>query len=90
MRSLDLALFSLINAGAGTPRWIIDIAAFISDVMPALAVGAFAFGAAFVRAWRRPLLVGLLSLLLVWGLVTLFRSGVPVAGRSSSISGARR
>lgn len=78
MRSLDLALFSLINAGAGTPRWIIDTAAFISDVMPALVVGTFALGAVFVRAWRRPLLAGLLSLLLVWGVVMLFRSAIQV------------
>lgn len=79
MRSLDLALFSLINAGAGTPRWAIDIAAFISDAMPALVLGAFALGALFVRAWRRPLLVGLASLLLVWLAVMLFRSQVQVA-----------
>ncbi|HYN63282.1 MAG TPA: phosphatase PAP2 family protein [Candidatus Limnocylindrales bacterium] len=78
MRSLDLALFSLINAGAATPRWLIDVAAFISDAMPALVVGAFTAGALFVRAWRRPLLVGLLSLLLVWGLVMLFRSAIQV------------
>lgn len=68
----------MINAGAGTPRWLIDLAAFISDGLPALAVGAFALGALFVPAWRRPLLAGLLSLLLVWALVTLFRSVIQV------------
>ena len=78
MRSLDLALFSLINAGGGTPRWLIQFAAFVSDVMPALAVGAFALGALWVRAWRRPLLLGLLSLLLAWGVVTLLRSAIQV------------
>ena len=78
MQSLDLALFSLINAGAGTPRWLIGVAAFISDVMPALVVGAFALGALAVPAWRRPLLAGLLSLLLVWALVMLFRSVIQV------------
>lgn len=79
MRSLDLALFSLINAGAGTPRWAIDIASFISDVMPALAVGAFALGALLVPAWRRPLLIGLASLLLAWAVVMLLRTHVQVA-----------
>lgn len=78
MRNLDLALFSWINAGAATPRWMIDVAAFISDVMPALMVGAFALGALLVPAWRRPLLAGLLSLLLVWLVVAVFRSAVQV------------
>jgi undecaprenyl-diphosphatase len=78
MRSLDLALFSLINAGAATPRWLIHLAAFISDVLPALLAGAFALGALFVRAWRRPLLLGLLSLLLAWLVVTLLRSAIQV------------
>ncbi len=78
VRSLDLALFSLINAGASTPRWLIHVAAFISDVMPALAVGMFALGAALVPGWRRPLWTGLLSLLLVWALVVLFRSAIQV------------
>ena len=78
MRSLDLALFSLINAGTATPRWLIHVAAFFSDVMPALAVGVFAIGALMLPAWRRPLLAGLLGLLLVWALVTLFRSVIQV------------
>lgn len=78
MRSIDLALFSMINAGAQTPRWLIDVAAFVSDVLPALLVGLVALGALFVRAWRAPLLMGLASLLLVWLVVTAFRSSVPV------------
>ncbi len=78
MRSLDLALFSLINAGAGSPRWLIDLAAFVSDAMPALVVGVVALIALVHPAWRRPLLAGLVSLLLVWALVTLFRSAIHV------------
>ncbi len=76
MRTLDLALFSLINAGPGTSLWLVRVAAFISDILPALAVGLFGLGALMVPAWRRPLLAGVVSLLLVWALVTLFRSQV--------------
>ena len=78
MQHFDIALFSLINAGAATPRWPIQWAAFISDVLPALAVGLFALGAIATPAWRRPLLAALISVLLAWALVTLFRSAIHV------------
>jgi undecaprenyl-diphosphatase len=78
VQPFDIALFSLINAGAATPRWTIQLAAFVSDVLPALAVGLFALGAIAVPAWRRPLLAALVSLLLAWALVTLFRSAFHV------------
>ena len=78
MQHFDIALFSLINAGAATPGWVIQWAAFISDVLPGLAVGVFALGAIALPAWRRPLLAAFVSLLLAWALVTLFRSAVHV------------
>lgn len=78
MRPIDIAVFTWINAGAATaPGWI-AFAAFVSDVLPAIAVGAFALGAAFKPAWRKPLLAGLVSVLVVWALVSLFRSIVHV------------
>jgi len=78
VQSIDIALFTLINAGAGTPRWAIQSAIFISDVLPALAVGVFALAAVAQPAWRKPLLAALVSVLLAWALVRLFRSVVHV------------
>jgi undecaprenyl-diphosphatase len=79
MNILDMSLFALLNAGAGTPMWRIHIAAIISNFLPAVMVLVLA-GLALLRPdrQRRVLWAALLSLLLAWLSVNLFRYWMPM------------
>lgn len=79
MNILDMSLFALLNAGAGTPMWRIHIAAVISNFLPAFMVLVLA-GLALAqpeRQWR-VLWAALLSLLIAWVSVNLFRYWMPL------------
>ncbi len=66
MGALDVSLFQWVNAGAGTPHWLIGVAAFVSDSLPLTLVVLFAIAAVFKPAWRRPFAICALSMVLVW------------------------
>lgn len=78
MRSLDFTLFHAINAGLGTPRGWVDFGVGVSEWLPGAFMLALALGALWRPAWRRPLLVALLSLALAWLTVTAFRHALPM------------
>jgi len=78
MNVLDMLLFSLINAGAGTPAWRIHCAAFASDILPAAMVLALALLALARPDRRRTLWIALLSLLATWIAVNMFRAWLPM------------
>lgn len=79
MNILDMSLFALLNAGAGTPLWRIHIATTITNFLPAAMVLLLA-GLALVQPerHRRVLWCALLSLLIAWVSVNLFRHWVPM------------
>lgn len=77
MRALDAALFELVNAGATAPGWSIDFARFASDSMPTLLASAIVCGAVFDRRLRYACFTALVSVLVVWLVVNVFRSVLP-------------
>jgi len=77
MQALDVSLFALINAGATAPAWSIYFARFVSDVLPALLAVAIIGGAALDRRLRYACFTALVSVLLVWLFVNVFRSAMP-------------
>ena len=79
MNIVDMSLFALLNASAGTPVWRIHIAAIISNFLPAVMVLLLA-GLALLQPvrQRRVLWCALLSLLLAWVCVNLFRAWMPL------------
>jgi len=77
MQALDVSLFGLINAGATAPGWSIYFARFVSDVLPALLAVAIIGGAALDRRLRYACFTALVSVLLVWLFVNVFRSAMP-------------
>jgi undecaprenyl-diphosphatase len=76
MPSLDFAVFALINADSSAPAWAIRFALFASNVLPALMALSLVAAGVFHRRCRRAFVVALLSLLVVWVVVTVFRSVV--------------
>jgi len=78
MTLLDLHLFAWLNAGPHTPHACIAFAAFISNGLPPLLMGLLAVVAAWRPAWRQTLWATLLSLLLVWLAVRVFRAWLPM------------
>ncbi|MDH6593948.1 undecaprenyl-diphosphatase [Variovorax sp. TBS-050B] len=77
MQELDSALFELINAGATAPAWSIHFARFASDLLPTLLAAAILCGAMFDRRLRYACFTALVSVLVVWVLVNVFRSVMP-------------
>jgi len=78
MTLLDMQLFAWLNAGIHTPHWHIAIAAFLSNWMPALLMLLLAGIAACRPAWRQTLWAALISLLLAWLMVRVFRAWLPM------------
>lgn len=78
MTLFDIQMFAWLNAAQGTPRWQIALAAFISNWLPALLVLLLAAMAAVRPAWRRTLWAALVSLLVAWVSVRLFREWLPM------------
>ncbi|MBS0451467.1 MAG: phosphatase PAP2 family protein [Proteobacteria bacterium] len=79
MNIVDISLFALINADAGTPMWRIHIAAMITNFLPAAMVLLLAVLAlAQPERHRRVLWSALLSLLAAWVVVSLFRNWLPM------------
>jgi undecaprenyl-diphosphatase len=78
MQDLDIALFGMINAGVSSPLWAIRLARFVSDFLPALMMLAMGVAALFDRRWRRALFTALISLVVVWVIVSMIRSQMPV------------
>ncbi|MGJ7525099.1 phosphatase PAP2 family protein [Variovorax sp. GB1P17] len=78
MQGLDVTLFGLINAGPSVPAWSLQFASFASDFLPALLALAVGVGALFDRRWRHVFFTGLVSVVLVWVIVNVFRSLVPI------------
>ena len=78
MTPLDLQLFAWLNAGPHTPEWLIAVAAFVSMWLPALLMLVLACMAARRPAWRQALWAALLSLLLAWLAVRVFRAWLPM------------
>ncbi|MBS0340483.1 MAG: phosphatase PAP2 family protein [Proteobacteria bacterium] len=78
MNLVDTSLFALINAGAGTPMWRIQIATLITNYLPAAMVLMLAVLALFKPEQRRVLWAALISLLAAWAMVSLFRYWVPM------------
>lgn len=77
MQALDFALFSWINASAHAPAWSIRFAVFASDVLPTLLALSIAAAAAFDRRWRHAFFTALVSVVVVWLVVNVFRSVLP-------------
>lgn len=78
MNILDMSLFALVNAGAGTPAWRIHFAAAVTNLLPALMVLLLAVLALLQPGRRRVLWVALTSLLAAWVMVSLFRHWMPL------------
>ena len=78
MNFLDMSLFALVNAGAGTPMWRIHFAAVVSNFLPALMVLVLAVLALMRPQRRRVLWTALVSLLVAWLLVNLIRGWMPM------------
>ncbi|MDM0046009.1 phosphatase PAP2 family protein [Variovorax dokdonensis] len=78
MTLLDIQLFVWLNAVPGTPAWRIALAAAISNWLPALLVLLLAAMAAGRPAWRRTLWAALVSLLIAWVSVRVFREYLPM------------
>jgi len=78
MTLFDLQFFAWLNAGPQTPHWHIALAAFVSGWLPALLVLLLACVAARRPAWRQALWAALLSLVLVWLAVRVFRVWLPM------------
>lgn len=78
MTNFDLELFAWLNAMPDTPPWRIALAAFISNWLPALLVLLLAAMAAVRPAWRRTLWAALVSLLMAWLAVRVFREWLPM------------
>lgn len=78
MNVVDMSLFALLNAGAGTPMWLIRLAALVSNVLPATMVLVMASLALMRPERRRTLWVALVSLLITWIAINLFRTWLPM------------
>lgn len=78
MQGLDATLFGLINAGPSVPAWSLGLARFASDILPALLALAIGACALFDRRWRRVFFTALVSVVLVWVIVNVFRSLFPI------------
>jgi undecaprenyl-diphosphatase len=78
MQDLDVALFALLNAGASVPPWSLELAQFASRFMPALLALAMGAGALVDRRWRHAFVTAMVSLLVVWLVVSAMRAWVPV------------
>jgi undecaprenyl-diphosphatase len=78
MQGLNNFLFGLVNADASAPAWSIQFALFASDFLPALVALAIAAGAVFDRRWRYTFFTALVSVLVVWAVVNLSRSLIPM------------
>ena len=78
MWSLDIALFHALNADAHSPDWVLALARFASDILPALLVfTAFMLLVPRREAARRTGVQLLLSMALAWCVVSLFRHHLP-------------
>lgn len=74
----DIALFHALNAGAQSPGWVLALARFASDILPALMVStAFLLLVPNRGAARRTGVQLLLSMALAWCVVSLFRNHLP-------------
>lgn len=71
MQSIDTALFLWMNATPESPAWLLQLARWLSQVMPALAVLALLPLMLFGPAWRRQVATALLAMLQAWGLCLL-------------------
>ena len=78
MNLLDISLFTLVNAGVGTPTWRIHLAAMVSNFLPAAMVLVLSVLALVQPERRRVLWIALLSLLAAWALVSLIRYWMPM------------
>jgi undecaprenyl-diphosphatase len=78
MHGLNAFLFGLVNADASAPAWSIQFALFASDFLPAVVALAIAAGAVFDRRWRYTFFTALVSVLVVWVVVNLSRSLIPM------------
>ncbi|HYP71999.1 MAG TPA: phosphatase PAP2 family protein [Variovorax sp.] len=78
MNFLDMSLFALVNAGAGTPAWRIHLAAVVSNFLPAAMVLLLAVLALVEPQRRRTLWVALLSLFMAWVCVNMIRYWMPM------------
>ena len=78
MNYFDMSLFALVNAGAGTPAWLIRLAAIVSNFLPAAMVLLLAGCALVEPKRRRTLWVALLSLFATWVCVNLIRHWMPM------------
>lgn len=78
MNFLDMSLFALVNASAGTPMWRIHVATITSNFLPAALVLLLAGLALLQPERRRVLWAALLSLLVAWICVSLFRYWMPM------------
>ncbi|KAB2898663.1 MAG: phosphatase PAP2 family protein [Burkholderiaceae bacterium] len=79
MLPLDIAAFHALNAGAGTPAAVIDLARWISSGLPLVGAGLLAGAlAAGSRSTRRAVALGLASLLLTWCVVSAIRWSFPM------------
>ena len=87
MNFLDMSLFALVNASAGTPMWRIHVATITSNFLPAALVLLLAGLALLQPERRRVLWAALLSLLVAWICVSLFRYWMPMPRRW--LAGAR-
>lgn len=78
MFAFDRWLFLLVNAGVDTPRWIIQLARFTFDFLPAL-VGIVLLAVAAARPRRRPaVLAALGTVALAWLTVSVVRGLFPM------------
>ena len=77
MQALDFALFAWLNADASAPLWLIEFARFASEVLPALLALTIVAGAMFDKRWRYALFTALVSVLVTWVIVNVFRSVLP-------------
>lgn len=78
MQSIDTALFLWMNATPESPAWLLQLARWLSQVMPALAVLALLPVMLFGPAWRRQVAAALLAMLLAWLAVRAMRWGIHV------------
>lgn len=74
----DIALFHALNASPQSPGWVLALARFASDILPALMVSvAFLLLVPARSVLRRTGVQLLLSMVLAWCVVSLFRSHLP-------------
>src|SRR5688572_19104425 len=77
MQALDVGSFELVDGGAAEPVWSIHFARFASDVLPTLLALAIMGAAALDRRLRYAFFTALVSVVVVWLLVNVFRSLLP-------------